>query len=237
MITVRFAPSPTGYLHLGSARTALFNWLYARHYGGRFLLRVEDTDPSAPNALPRRDPGGPQLAGPGLGRRARSTRAAGSISTAPRPKSSLAAGKAYREGDAFLFRVEPGRTIDYNDLIHGRISVQTENIKDQVLIKSDGSPSYNFACVVDDAILGDHPHPPRRRPYLEHAQADPLLRGPRPDAAASSATCRSSSAPTGPSCPSATAAFPSRNTRQGRLPPRGAGQLSRPPGLDAAGRA
>src|SRR4030042_2589634 len=44
MVTVRFAPSPTGYLHLGSARTALFNWLYARHTGVRFLLRVEDTD-------------------------------------------------------------------------------------------------------------------------------------------------------------------------------------------------
>ena len=44
MVTVRFAPSPTGFLHLGSARTALFNWLYARHTGGRFLLRVEDTD-------------------------------------------------------------------------------------------------------------------------------------------------------------------------------------------------
>jgi len=44
MVTVRFAPSPTGYLHLGSARTALFNWLHARHTGGRFLLRVEDTD-------------------------------------------------------------------------------------------------------------------------------------------------------------------------------------------------
>ena len=44
MIRVRFAPSPTGYLHIGSARTALFNWLYARHYGGKFILRIEDTD-------------------------------------------------------------------------------------------------------------------------------------------------------------------------------------------------
>ncbi|MFH1552703.1 MAG: glutamate--tRNA ligase family protein, partial [Candidatus Omnitrophota bacterium] len=44
MVIVRFAPSPTGFLHLGSARTALFNWLYARHIGGKFLLRIEDTD-------------------------------------------------------------------------------------------------------------------------------------------------------------------------------------------------
>ncbi|MCX5666496.1 MAG: glutamate--tRNA ligase family protein, partial [Candidatus Omnitrophica bacterium] len=44
MVRVRFAPSPTGYLHIGSARTALFNWLYARHHGGKFILRIEDTD-------------------------------------------------------------------------------------------------------------------------------------------------------------------------------------------------
>ena len=44
MVKVRFAPSPTGYLHIGSARSALFNWLYARHHGGEFILRVEDTD-------------------------------------------------------------------------------------------------------------------------------------------------------------------------------------------------
>jgi glutamyl-tRNA synthetase len=43
-VVTRFAPSPTGYLHIGGARTALFNWLYSRHYGGRFLLRIEDTD-------------------------------------------------------------------------------------------------------------------------------------------------------------------------------------------------
>jgi glutamyl-tRNA synthetase len=45
-VRVRFAPSPTGYLHVGGARTALFNWLFARHHGGAFLLRIEDTDPS-----------------------------------------------------------------------------------------------------------------------------------------------------------------------------------------------
>jgi len=65
----------------------------------------------------------------------------------------LAAGKAYREGEAILFRVEKGRAIEYDDFIHGRISVRTDDIKDQVLIKSDGSPSYNFACVIDDAEL------------------------------------------------------------------------------------
>jgi glutamyl-tRNA synthetase len=65
-----------------------------------------------------------------------------------------AAGPAYKEGEAILFRIIPGRKIAYDDLIHGRIEVDTENIKDQVLIKSDGSPAYNFCCVVDDAELG-----------------------------------------------------------------------------------
>jgi len=154
MLTVRFAPSPTGWLHLGSARTALFNWLAARRSGGRFLLRVEDTDRvrSEQRFLEEilED-----LRWLGLdwdgelvyqSRRFDLYRA--------RAEELLAAGKAYREGDALLYRVDPGRTIAYTDLIHGRIEVATENIKDQVLIKSDGSPSYNFACVVDDASLG-----------------------------------------------------------------------------------
>ena len=67
-VRVRFAPSPTGYLHIGGARTALFNWLYARHTGGKFVLRVEDTDeerntPEAINVILE----GPALAGIGLG--------------------------------------------------------------------------------------------------------------------------------------------------------------------------
>jgi glutamyl-tRNA synthetase len=154
MLTVRFAPSPTGWLHLGSARSALFNWLAARHSGGRFLLRIEDTDKvrSEQRFL---DEILEDLKWLGLGwdgelvfqsRRFDLYRA--------KAEELIAAGKAYREGEAFLYKVEPGRTIAYNDLIHGRIEVATENIKDQVLIKSDGSPSYNFSCVVDDSGLG-----------------------------------------------------------------------------------
>jgi len=153
MVTVRFAPSPTGYLHLGSARTALFNWIHARHTGGRFLLRVEDTDQvrSDVRYLEEILDG---LRWLGLdwdgelifqGRRFSLYR--------QKAEELLAGGKAYREGEAVLFRVEKGRTVEYDDLIHGRISVQTDDIKDQVLIKSDGSPSYNFACVVDDAEM------------------------------------------------------------------------------------
>jgi glutamyl-tRNA synthetase len=154
MVTVRFAPSPTGYLHLGSARTALFNWLYARHTGGRFLLRIEDTDRTRSEArfldeilrdlrwLGMDWDGEPMF---------QSKRFA-----LYREKADvlLASGKAYKEGEAVIYKMDKGRTIELHDLIHGTITFQTDEIKDQVMIKSDGSPSYNFACVIDDAELG-----------------------------------------------------------------------------------
>jgi glutamyl-tRNA synthetase len=154
MVRVRFAPSPTGFLHVGSARTAIFNWLYARHTGGKFLLRVEDTD------LKRSETRfldeiledlkwlGLDWDGEPLfqSRRFDVYRA--------KAEELIARGRAYKDGDAVLFKVEPGRTIAYDDLVHGRISVESETVKDQVMIKSDGSPTYNFACVVDDAHLG-----------------------------------------------------------------------------------
>lgn len=154
MVRVRFAPSPTGFLHIGSARTAVFNWLFARRTGGRFLLRVEDTDRkrSEDRFLEEilKD-----LRWLGIdwdeepvfqSRRFDVYRA--------KAEELVAAGRAYREGEAVLFRVEKGRTIEYKDLIHGPIAWQTDDIKDQVLIKSDGSPAYNFSCVVDDAFMG-----------------------------------------------------------------------------------
>jgi len=65
----------------------------------------------------------------------------------------LESGKAYKEGDAIIYKVEKGRTIEINDMIHGKITISTDDIKDQVMMKSDGSPAYNFCCVVDDAEL------------------------------------------------------------------------------------
>ncbi len=154
MVRVRFAPSPTGFLHIGSARTAIFNWLYARRTGGKFLLRVEDTDLKRSEAR-FLDEILEDLRWLGLdwdeeplfqSRRFDVYRAkAGEL---------VAAGLAYRDGDAVLFRVPPGRTVAYDDLVHGPISVASDTLKDQVLIKSDGSPTYNFSCVVDDAHMG-----------------------------------------------------------------------------------
>jgi len=153
MVRVRFAPSPTGFLHIGSARTAIFNWVHARHTGGRFLLRIEDTDLKRSEAR-FLDEILADLKWLGLdwdeepifqSRRFGVYR--------EKAEELLAAGKAYKEGDAVIYKVTPGRKVGYEDLIHGRIEVETEAIKDQVMLKSDGSPTYNFACVVDDAFL------------------------------------------------------------------------------------
>jgi len=153
MIRVRFAPSPTGYLHIGSARTALFNWLYARHCGGTLLLRIEDTD-RARSEQRFLDEIMADLKWLGIdwdeepiyqSKRFDVYRQAA--------EGLLTAGKVYREGEAYIFKVEKGRTITFADMIHGEVSVNTDDIKDQVLIKSDGSPAYNFCCVVDDAHL------------------------------------------------------------------------------------
>jgi glutamyl-tRNA synthetase len=150
MVTVRFAPSPTGFLHLGSARTALFNWLYARHTGGKFLLRIEDTDRVRSEERFLKEiledlkwmgidwDGEPVY----QSRRFDVYR--------EKAKKILEEGKAYTEGDAIIFRVEEGRTVEVDDLVHGKITFSTDDIKDQVMIKSDGSPAYNFSCVVDD---------------------------------------------------------------------------------------
>ncbi|NOR53765.1 MAG: glutamate--tRNA ligase, partial [Candidatus Aminicenantes bacterium] len=151
MVRVRFAPSPTGYLHLGSARTALFNWLYARHTGGKFLLRIENTDRVRSDTKFLEEIL-EDLKWLGIdwddepifqSRRFDVYR--------EKAEKILARGKAYREGEAIIFKVEKGRSIELNDIIHGKITVNTDNIKDQVMIKSDGSPTYNFSCVVDDS--------------------------------------------------------------------------------------
>lgn len=153
MVRVRFAPSPTGYLHIGSARTALFNWLYARHYGGKLLLRIEDTDRTRSEDRFLQEIM-TDLKWLGIdwdeepiyqSKRFHIYRAAA--------EELLKQGMAYREGEAYIFKVEKSRTITIEDMIHGTIIFNTDDIKDQVMIKSDGSPTYNFCCVIDDAYL------------------------------------------------------------------------------------
>ena len=157
MVRVRFAPSPTGFLHIGGARTALFNWLYARCAQGKFILRIEDTD----RLRSKKEYVDEILASlKWLGFDSdeiyyQSQRFALYTEYAQR---LLKEGKAYSEkaadkaGEAIIFKVTP-QTIKINDLIRGEIIFDAATIKDQVLIKSDGTPTYNFACVVDDATM------------------------------------------------------------------------------------
>jgi len=148
-IRVRFAPSPTGYLHVGGARTALFNWLYARHVGGTFLLRIEDTDKQ------RSTDEHTQVILDGLSwlgldwdedlvfqgaRLARHQEIADRL---------LNDGKAYLDEGAIRLRMPPGE-IAFADAVHGPISFQGEDIKDFVILRADRTPLYNLAVVVDD---------------------------------------------------------------------------------------
>jgi len=151
MIRVRFAPSPTGYLHVGGARTALFNWLFARHEGGgaKFLLRIEDTDKARSTdehtqvildgltwlGLDWDEP--PIFQGARL---ARHQQVADQL---------LKQGNAYIEEDAIRLRV-PAVELAWDDAVHGRISFKGEDIRDFVILRADRSPLYNFAVVVDD---------------------------------------------------------------------------------------
>ena len=153
MVRVRFAPSPTGFLHLGSARTALFNWLYARHTGGKFLLRIEDTD-KVRSSKKFLDEILEDLRWMGIDWDEEPLHQSQRFDVyREKAEEILAKGKAYKEGEAIIFKVEKGRPIEVNDMIHGKIAVNTDDIKDQVMIKSDGSPTYNFACVVDDTYM------------------------------------------------------------------------------------
>ena len=157
-VKVRFPPSPTGFLHIGGARTALYNWLFARHNNGKLVLRIEDTD------------------------RQRSTEEATQTildsltwlgldwDEGPYHQSErleiyseyveklLKEGKAFHvddpeKGRAVRFKITEELT-DFDDLVHGNIRSDTSLIEDFVIQKADGFPTYNFACVVDDGVMG-----------------------------------------------------------------------------------
>ena len=153
-VRVRFAPSPTGYLHLGSARTALFNWLYARHTNGRLLLRIEDTD-KARSKGEFLDEILDDLKWLGIDWDEKPIFQSKRNPTYKKYASGLLDKRlAYKEGEAIIFKVPKSQNIKLSDIVHGEIDFNTDEIKDQVLIKSDGFPAYNFACVVDDYEMG-----------------------------------------------------------------------------------
>ena len=149
MVRVRFAPSPTGYLHIGSVRTALFNWLYARSQAGVFILRIEDTDQKRSSDIYMEEII-EDLKWLGLnwdeGPYFQTKRFDIYRSYA---QKLLEKELAYKDGEAIIFKI-PDEKIKIYDLVHGEIEVDNALIDDLVLMKSDGSPAYNFACVVDD---------------------------------------------------------------------------------------
>jgi len=157
MVRVRFAPSPTGNLHIGGGRTALFNWLYARAKGGKFVLRIEDTDQlrSKPEFV---DEILNSLQWLGFNWDEIHYQSKRFDIYTKYAQRLLQEGKAYtqkspdREGEAIILKV-PVQKIKMQDLIRQEIEFDSSLIKDQVLIKSDKTPTYNFACVVDDAEM------------------------------------------------------------------------------------
>ena len=166
---VRFAPSPTGALHIGGAHTALFNWLWARHTGGSFILRIEDTDRArSTQEYEKTIMDGMKWMnldwdeGPDVGGDYGPYRQADRLDLYRKyAEELLEKGKAYRDGDAIIFKVPLGEDIGFQDIVYGSIDVVSDSLKDGrtgemkdiVLIKSDGMPTYNFAVVVDDHLM------------------------------------------------------------------------------------
>lgn len=204
-VVTRFAPSPTGYLHLGNARTALLNFLAARKAGGRFILRVEDTDEArSTEAFMHSLFGdlrwlgldwdeGPDIGGP-HGAYRQAERGAiyeewlGKLAAADLTypcfctpselaisrKQQLASGKPPRyagtcralsaaeraerlargQAAALRFRVPAGRTVAFDDIVHGEQRFQTDGIGDFIIRRTDGSTAFFFSNALDDALMG-----------------------------------------------------------------------------------
>jgi glutamyl-tRNA synthetase len=201
---VRFAPSPTGHLHVGNARTALFNWLLAHGQHGTFILRIEDTDVerstrASEQAIiddlrwmglhwnegveaggafgPYRQTERLQIYADHTARLIQQGKAYYCFCSAEtleaHRKSQLAAGlppkyagtcrnippadaaarKAAGEAATVRLRVPDGRDVSFNDAVRGHVSFHTDVIGDPVLVRSDGIPAYNFAVVIDDALM------------------------------------------------------------------------------------
>lgn len=220
-VVTRFAPSPTGYLHIGGARTALFNWLFARHHGGKYLLRIEDTDrarstePAIAAIFDGLEWLGLQGDEPAVMQFARSDRHAevarqllesGHAYRCYLTQEELAARRAKAQeerrpfridsewrdapadaapaGQPFVVRIKAskdGETV-IDDLVQGRVTVRNEEIDDFVILRSDGTPTYMLAVVVDDHDMGvthvirgdDHLNNAFRQLAIIHAMAWPV---------------------------------------------------------------
>lgn len=171
-VRVRFAPSPTGYLHIGGARTALFNWLYARHTGGQFVLRIEDTDeerntPEAINVILEglrwlgldwdEGPASNDPAGDSVGDRGPYYQSQRADIYARRVAELQEKGLAYEDDGAIRFRMQR-EAVTIPDLICGNVvrelTDREQEQPDFVIVRSDGKPVFHLVNVVDDIEMG-----------------------------------------------------------------------------------
>ena len=218
-VRTRFAPSPTGYMHVGNLRTALYTWLIARNAGGTFILRIEDTDQGrliegATEVIYRTlaecgldHDEGPDVGGPvapyiqserrdTYGKYARllierghayycfcekaeGGEDSGEFEKVNDPCRTLSLEEAQRRVDAgepYVIRqkIPQEGTTTFHDAIFGEITVENKTLDDQVLIKRDGMPTYNFANVIDDHLMGIT-HVVRGSEYLSSAPKYNLL--------------------------------------------------------------
>ena len=171
-VRVRFAPSPTGYLHIGGARTALFNWLYARHTGGTFVLRIEDTD-AARNSQEAVDvilqglrwlglewdegPISGDATGPSKGDRGPYFQSQRRENYQLRVEALLSRGLAYEHEGAIKFKMQR-EAITIPDLVVGDVRRELTDREavdpDFVIVRSDGQPVFHFVNVIDDLEMG-----------------------------------------------------------------------------------
>src|SRR5438105_1498171 len=153
-VRVRIAPSPTGLLHIGTARTALYSWRYARHEGGEFRLRIENTDTSREVAEAVDQIQG-SLRWLGLDWDGPHTFQLDRMDDCRRVADELVAeGKAYEDEGAIRFRMPNDGVTAWDDVVRGRVEFPNEKLEDVVLVRSDGRPTYNFASPMEDVWDG-----------------------------------------------------------------------------------
>ena len=149
-VRVRMAPSPTGLLHIGNVRTALFNWLFARHEGGEFRLRIENTD-TAREVYEATEQIQESLRWLGLDWDGEVTFQLDRMDDTRAVAEKLVAdGVAYEDEGAIRFRMPDEGVTAFDDVVLGRIEVPNAELEDLVLVRSDGRPTYNFASPLED---------------------------------------------------------------------------------------
>jgi glutamyl-tRNA synthetase len=153
-VRVRFAPSPTGFLHIGGVRTALFNWLFARHEGGEFRLRIENTDTSR-EVAEATDHIEDSLAWLGLDWDGELSFQLDRMQRCrEEAQRLLAEGKAYEDEGAIRIRMPDRGVTSWEDAVRGPVEVANETIEDLVILRADGRPTYNFASPLEDWLDG-----------------------------------------------------------------------------------